>query len=135
MSDKLLGRNNSSRREEDRTNNTACAWRRKLEERRTHDNSTGDKLAGTMQDSSIVSVRRAAASHLAQRCPQTDLIFTSVRVSMYTVCCRVSIDADLRGFVRVAVRGCKVVIYLEDTVYLSEPSCARLIPRDNSSQF
>lgn len=55
--------------------------------RRKHDNGAGDKLVGTMQDCSIVSVRRTAASHLAQRCPQTDLIFPSVGVSMYTVCC------------------------------------------------
>lgn len=34
--------------------------------------------------------------------------------------------ADSR-FVRVAVWGCKVLIYLEEAVYLSEPSCARLI--------
>lgn len=31
-------------------------------------------------------------------------------------------------FALVLRRGCKVLFNLEDTVYLSEPSCARLIP-------
>lgn len=49
---------------------------------RTHDNGAGDKLFGTMQDGSIVSARQTAGSHLAPRCPQRDLIFHRVRVSM-----------------------------------------------------
>lgn len=52
--------------------------------RRTHDNSAGG-LVGTIEHSGIVLLRRMGASHLAQCCPQTDLIFSSARVSTFTL--------------------------------------------------
>lgn len=53
--------------------------------RRTHDKSAGDGLVGTIEHSGIVLLRRMGARHLAQRCPQTDLIFSSARVSTFTL--------------------------------------------------
>lgn len=53
--------------------------------RRTHDNSAGDELVGTIEHSGIVLLRRMETSRLAQCCPQTDLIFSSARVSTFTL--------------------------------------------------
>lgn len=53
--------------------------------RRAHDNGAGDKLVGTIQHSGIVLLRCMEASHLTQRCPQTDLIFSSARASTFTL--------------------------------------------------